>query len=159
MMTSRQKFASVPPSSFAARLPQTAEIENRMVVMNAANIDCSLAVAGASELRDLLQQRRRRLPRHPWQDDDFATQPFDEAAFVLVDGVDRVVAALGVNVWPDRFKELHRRRLAKDANAVHARQRGEHERAVVLGIDRAAGTFEVAHARVGVETDEQRVAL
>jgi hypothetical protein len=35
---SRQKFASVPPSSFAVRFPQTAETENRTVVRNAANM-------------------------------------------------------------------------------------------------------------------------
>lgn len=32
----RQKFASVPPSSFADRFPHTADIENRIVVRNAA---------------------------------------------------------------------------------------------------------------------------
>src|SRR5438093_888447 len=35
---SRQKFASVPPSSLAVRLPHTAEIENSTVVRNAANM-------------------------------------------------------------------------------------------------------------------------
>ena len=32
----RQKFASVPPSNFADRFPHTADIENRIVVRNAA---------------------------------------------------------------------------------------------------------------------------
>src|SRR6266481_8633135 len=36
-IVSRQKFASVPPMSFAERCPHTTEIENRIVVRKAAN--------------------------------------------------------------------------------------------------------------------------
>src|SRR5882762_5871104 len=38
----RQKFASVPPMSLAERWPHTTEIENKMVVRNAANTSAKL---------------------------------------------------------------------------------------------------------------------
>src|SRR5881396_4015104 len=44
---SRQKFASVPPSSLAVRLPHTAEIENSTVVRNAANMAAVFTGRGA----------------------------------------------------------------------------------------------------------------
>ena len=36
-IVSRQKLASVPPMSFADRCPHTTDIENKIVVRNAAN--------------------------------------------------------------------------------------------------------------------------
>src|SRR5262245_7376287 len=83
-----------------------------------------------SELRDLVQNSGGRLSGHTSKHHHLAALAFDQPAFVLVDGVDGVIAALGIDVRLYRAQESEGVAIRENADAVHACECGEDEGAV-----------------------------
>jgi len=88
----------------------------------------------------------------------FSTGRFHGAALVLVQRLQRVIAAFHVDVRLGGGEKFRGRRVGEDADAVHALQRGQHGGAVSLGIHRAVGAFQAAHGGIAVHAEEQGVA-
>ena len=92
------------------------------------------------------------------KDDNFAAQPFDEPTFILVDGVDGVVAALGVDVGLHDLQKLFRRAFLKQMNTGNALQGGHHRGTVGFAIHRTVRPLERANMHITGQSDQQRIA-
>jgi hypothetical protein len=75
----------------------------------------------------------------------------------LRQAVDRVVAALDVDVGADQVDQPHRGVLLEHHDVVDRAQRRQHRRAVPGRVDRAVGPLEAPYGLVGVEPDDQDV--
>jgi hypothetical protein len=72
--------------------------------------------------------------------------------------VTRPVAAFHKNVWEQGGDGALRRQIVKNDHAIDAFKRCKNLCALVFGNDRASLAFELSHARVTVQTDDERVA-
>src|ERR1044071_7387935 len=99
---------------------------------------------GPSRLRpgaaEEFQEIRRRFSGHDRKDDDFAAVLLDHAAFVLIEGFQRVISAFHVDVRLGRGEKTLRGAVVENADSADALECGDDGGAVVLMIDRPAGT-------------------
>ncbi len=93
------------------------------------------------------------------EQNNFPADTFDEATFLLINLVQRIVATFHVNVWTDQIQKLHGVALPKYKYTVHTFQCRNDKRAIGFGVDRATGSFEMADSCVVVYADQQGIRL
>ena len=93
------------------------------------------------------------------QYDDAPAALGDGVAFFLRQLVGGIIAAFHVNIRRGEGEQAGGARFIKNTNGIDRLKGGEHERAVVLGIEGAAVAFEFAHGTVAVDEHEQGVGL
>ncbi len=99
-----------------------------------------------------------RPARHQRQDADLGAGGVQRGALFGVQRIDGVIAALGVDVRPDRLDEPGGALVAEDHHGVDRAQRGHDLGSVVLRIDRPGRSLELAHRGVRVQRHDQGVA-
>ena len=73
--------------------------------------------------------------------------------------IGRPVGALDQDVGLDAADDVGRGVVVEDRHGVHAVERGEHFGALLFRVDRALGPFVAADRGVGVEPDDQQIAV
>jgi len=79
--------------------------------------------------------------------------------FALGNCVDRVVGALGVDIWTKVAQKSADVRLVENYDAIDGGERGNKFSARLRGQNRAAGTFESANTRIGIYRDDKDAAF
>lgn len=92
-------------------------------------------------------------------DGDASAVAFDDAAFFLVDGVDGVVAAFGVDVGVEAVDDGGGGVVGKDDDVVDELKTGHLECAFVFGVYGASFAFDGAYGCVAVEAEYEDVAF
>src|SRR5689334_3889518 len=116
-----------------------------------------LRSAARRELLNLLDDRGRRVTLLDRLQYHRAAARLDGvAADDLIRGP---VGSLDQNVGLDATDDIRRRLVVEDRHRVDAGECLEHFAAFPLGIDRARRTFVAPHRGVGIETDDQYVAM
>jgi hypothetical protein len=93
----------------------------------------------------------------PGRGEDAQIQPQLLHHVVLVDLLRPVVAALDVDVRPDRAQQFVRRRLLEDDEVVDALELGKDVQPVADGIDRPSLAFLGPHLLIGVDGDDEDI--
>ncbi len=106
----------------------------------------------------LLEQARRRFARHQRDDDYFSTSAFHDVPFFRVQSFQSIIPALGVNIRLGHLEETAGAPFGKNANPIHARERGQDCSAVGFGIEWTIGTFELMHTFIAIHSHEQGIA-
>jgi bifunctional DNase/RNase len=73
--------------------------------------------------------------------------------------IDLEIATFDVDIRLCRSQELGGAGFIEDDNGIDSFESGEHDGAVGLGIQRPSGTLQLADRFVGIESDEQEIAL
>jgi hypothetical protein len=79
--------------------------------------------------------------------------------FALGNCVDRVVGALGMDIWAKVAQKGTHVRLVENDDVIHNGKSGNKFAARWRGENRAPGTFESADTRIGIYRDDEDVAL
>lgn len=90
---------------------------------------------------------------------DGSAVAFDEAPFFLMDGVELIVAAFGIDVGPQFVEEGQGTCIREDRDVVDAFEGGQDQGPFGLGVDGAARPFDFANRGVAIEPNDQYVAL
>ena len=93
------------------------------------------------------------------EQNDSSADTLDEATFLLINLVQRIVATFHVNVWTNQIQELHGVTLSKYKYTIHTFERRDDKGAIGFGVDGATRSFEMADAGVVVYADEQGIRL
>lgn len=110
---------------------------------------------GARSLVNFLKNGSGRVAGNDGDGDDAATGGFD--FFAANDLVTRPVATLSENVGEQRGDNLAGSQVVEDDHGVHRFEGGENFRALTLGDNRTAGTFQLAHAAIAVQANDEHV--
>src|SRR5436190_11563348 len=111
----------------------------------------------ASGTASLLDDRTRGVPLLDRLEDDAAPARLD--GIPPDDLIRGPVRALDQNVGLHAADDVTGRVLVEDRDGVDALERGQQLGPLVLGVDRAGGTLVAADRRVGIETDDQEIAV
>ena len=107
---------------------------------------------------DPRDQRRGAEPRQERHEPDLRPDRLQRPALTRIELLQRVVPRLRIHIRPQRPDLRVEPRRAKNKNPVHARQRRERIRPLLLALDRPRRPFERPHARVRVQRNKQRIA-
>ena len=105
----------------------------------------------------LLDDRRRGVALFYRLEDDRPAARFD--GVTPHDLIRRPVGTLHEDVGLDSADDVGRGVVVEDRNGVDAGERREDLGALVLGVDRPLGALVAAHRRVGIESNDQQVAV
>lgn len=144
-------IATFPVLSAYSYRAYTYQYANKSLVIHSPNPELSTAA-------NFLQQRGGGLAGHDGQDDDLASRCFHRAAFLLVQRVQRVIAAFHIDVRLGRGQKARRRLFREETNTADTLQRRQHSGAVVFGVHGPVRPFQLPHGRVSVQSHQQRVA-
>src|SRR5262249_10582976 len=98
-------------------------------------------------------------PRHERNEDDLPARLLDGAAFVRIQRVQSVIAALNVDVRLNGGEKTGGRPLGEDADAVHALEGSKDGGSVRFAGEGAVRPLQLAYGAIAIEADQQGIAL
>ena len=109
--------------------------------------------------RELLQQSGGRFARNKWDEDDFAAGLLDGATFGLIESLERVIAAFGVDVGLGGGEEIGGAHVRENADRIDRLKSGENGGAIRFTVHRPTFAFESADGSIAVHADEEHVTM
>lgn len=104
--------------------------------------------------RNSFKQRRRRATGNYGNNHQLATEPFNGPAFLLVDGIERVIPTLHVDIRLGLLQESSGAHLVEETNTADTFQCGEHSGTIGFAVHRPARSLQTAHRRIAVQPDQ-----
>ena len=83
---------------------------------------------------------------------DSTSGSFDQMPLVLIDGLERVIAAFDVNVGLCGAKKIDGIASRKNSHGINGLQGGDDQRTIVFGIERTARTFQITNRGIAVHS-------
>lgn len=104
-----------------------------------------------------LQDQRRGMIRHKWDEMHLDVVPDQNGALLFVQRFECVIAAFGIRIRPQRVQLGRAARRIEHQHRVHAAHRRQQIRPVVFAVDRPVRPFQAAHRGVGIDQHQQGV--